>query len=643
MSKRKNLYDYCSGGTIKRQQGGHIAYNGVDVNPNAPRTGAQQQKIAAGMGTAASAVSKIPGIGTAAGAVLGLGSVILGAAGRKAARKYNEWATRTNNMEMMSNNNTVAGGNFRKGGDIGISDNDIKIQGNANEIDGERRNVVGQPVALSHDELVEILGPQEAHAFSSDKKMPHPLGDGQTFAEMMEPIKRGMGKAQDKMSRFGLKENSPEGKTAEWGERVASVNRQRQTEIRESSNGKTPMTALQSGGYVGDNTPFTTNNEAWLSDQSFNPAMQQSFNQNIQAVGNLQSTSTTAGQLQPLNLTPQQQNDPSLSDPTAYHLNLINQARNQTSLLDPIETKQVEVRAMNAKDMESRDSFVGPKTSEWEWLNNLDFGSPKSASSDNINTPAPGQTFEGRQMQLNTQGTGDGGKFKFNDVMVEGSDSGLSSTEADMPTDDTLKNTKGDWAIAGSHLLGTLAKGINLANNQPEYVRPLVDRTPISRPRVSSEGLLNRNRRLYNAAIKQTKSGSANVDRTLKQGAFAEKYARDLDVLNQTANTNAQLDFQYSDSRKQQNQFNLGMMSDAREKTAMEKGNFYSETDKVISSGVASGETIGNMSNTRAMNNLKLKTLNELSQRYKISVDDLIKIMESKEAGNLITYKQQYG
>lgn len=132
-------------------------------------------------------------------------------------------------------------GNFQGGGDINVAPGLIKIQGNPSEIDGERRTVQGTPVQLSHDELISV-DQNGAHAYSSARDMLHPK-TGRTFADTLEPILKGRGKAER-----NLKKNPTDAfakNTIQATNKVEEANQQLQAKMRDLTGKNNPQQELQ--------------------------------------------------------------------------------------------------------------------------------------------------------------------------------------------------------------------------------------------------------------------------------------------------------------------------------------------------------------------------------------------------------------
>lgn len=242
MSKntRKNLYNYFEGGKIKGYQSGGVVNDG-----------SRARNTAKGLGAAAAAVQVIPVYGQIAGAVLGIGSMIANRKANKLEKEFAENQQAKANEALITNNNQVAAGNFKDGGDLPVSDTTLKIQGNPSEIDGEVRTVSGgTKVALSHDELVKNMGGGELHAFSSSLQDPRTPEKGKkgTFAATLEPVEKGAAKAQKKLKQFSpnLQE---EKNTIKYTEKIAQSAADVQTVMREAKKGHTPRSKYMADRY----------------------------------------------------------------------------------------------------------------------------------------------------------------------------------------------------------------------------------------------------------------------------------------------------------------------------------------------------------------------------------------------------------
>jgi len=183
-------------------------------------------------------------------------------------------------------------------------------------------------------------------------------------------------------------------------------------------------------------------------------------------------------------------------------------------------------------------------------------------------------------------------------------------------------STFGDYAYVAAKGVELLGK--NAIANQKVDTYNASDYT-VSKPVFNPNQQFQKGNQSFRAATYNVNTGNANLDRALMSTLYTSNLNMNSDVATQYQQMQNQSDLAV-DQFNSQMKLNVNNIND-QNYAAKQKAQ-----DAVLTSVGNFGQVIQDMSNTRATNRIAFATLQGMSQKYKINVEQLTKIMQNDPA-----------
>jgi hypothetical protein len=182
-----------------------------------------------------------------------------------------------------------------------------------------------------------------------------------------------------------------------------------------------------------------------------------------------------------------------------------------------------------------------------------------------------------------------------------------------------LSFTPGDKMYMAGKGIELLSKGIMAAQPAQQISsRPF----EVDPQRISATPALQANTRNYRSAVQNINTGNAAIDRVSKANLFGAKTQADTQALTQAQAANRQ-------AKLQTDQYNSQVRQRIEQANAQSLGAKQNMMDNLFSSIGEAGRIAQDAFNTKATNNIRLQSLNGLSQYFGVSTEYLRSIMKS--------------
>jgi hypothetical protein len=481
-------------------------------------------------------------------------------------------------------------GAYAHGGyiDSPIGDHAFEVEGNPG-VDTNARNVKGQDVLLSRGEIVRDE-PEGAYVFSNSKsKMPHPL-TGETFAETVKPIEKGIAKARKAVNKDYTDTISKN--TLGHLEQLIEQNKTREEEVRQQDNNGDAMRYAVGGDIKG---------LIYALDEA----------RNIRGMSDISPLSHQ--------LTLKKR----VKDYVNWNLNP-NLYDNLNMRKEVLPTYEVSAKAATSKKLPMYSNVVSTtKTTPQVAGPQYEGVSTLIDNLTNFNFPTTKSPYEYPDKVATSTNK---------DITKNKDGAPLNKDGTQTGTDDMSYLTPEDKLFMALKSGETLARVLE-AGKPATYYRS--DPYEVDRIKYNPQDVLDKNQGTYRALL-ETNTGNANLDRVLQSSFAANKMSQDREGLRQYANMQGQSDLQVNQYNSQVRQ----QIDNINEQIAARK---YAAKDAAYSS-------IGNLASifqqagtARAGNKITLSTLQSLSRRYGIDIEELKATMGwgGKDSENgLVKYKE---